>query len=128
MQENSWHLEKFFGRSYQDIKNGINNSCFVKIKFFRLQMSKLLRKWRNTYILDVICNRFYFWEVQEEVLGECNRQGISAPIKEGMSVYQWSVQEKKSMQGSWGNAFTNTSLRFLGLSWKFWKNWSSLQV
>ena len=31
-------------------------------------MSKLLGNRRNTYILDVICNRFYFGEVQEEVL------------------------------------------------------------
>ena len=46
--------------------------------------------------MDVTCNRFYFGEVQEEVLGQCSGQGISAPRKEGLSVYQWSVSEKKT--------------------------------
>ena len=45
--------------------------------------------------MDVICNRFYFGEVKEEVLGQCSGQGISVPRKEGLSVYQWSVPEKK---------------------------------
>ena len=45
--------------------------------------------------MDVICNRFYFGEVKEEVLGQCSRQGISVPRKEGLSVYQWPVAEKK---------------------------------
>ena len=40
-------------------------------------MSKLLGSRRKKYILDVICNRFYFGEVHEEVLVRCNRQGIS---------------------------------------------------
>ena len=60
-----------------------------------MQTSKLLENKRNTYILDVICNRFYFGEVQEEVLGQCCGQGILGPRKEGLSVYQWSVPEKK---------------------------------
>ena len=36
---------------------------------------------RKTCILDVICNRFYFGEVQEEVLGQCSGQGILLPRK-----------------------------------------------
>ena len=78
----------------RDIKNGVSNSYFVKIKTFRFQTSKLLGNKRKTYILDVVYNIFYFGEVQEEALGQCIRQGISAPIKEGLSVYQWSVPEK----------------------------------
>ena len=58
-------------------------------------MSKLLGNRRNTYILDVICNRFYFGEVQEDGVGQCSGQGISVPKKEGLSVYQWSVPGKK---------------------------------
>ena len=65
------------------------------MKTFRLQTSKLLGKRRKTYILDVICDRFYFEEVQEEVLGQCSGQGVSVPRKEDPSVYQWSVPEKK---------------------------------
>ena len=80
----------------RDIKNGVSTSYFVKIKNFRLQTSKLLRNKRKTYILDVICNRFYFGEVQEEVLDQCCGQGISALRVEGLSVYQWSVPEKKT--------------------------------
>ena len=48
------------------------------------------------YILDVICKKIYFGEVKQEVLGQCSRQGISAPRKEGLSVYQWSVTEEKT--------------------------------
>ena len=55
----------------QYIKNSVSNSHFIKKKTFRLQTSKLLGKRRKTYILDVICNRYYFGEVQEEVLGQC---------------------------------------------------------
>ena len=36
-----------------------------------------------------------FWEVQEEVLGQCSGQGISAPKTEGLSAYQWSFPEKR---------------------------------
>ena len=40
-------------------------------------------------ILNVICNRIYFGEVQEEeVLDQSSGQGISAPRTEGLSVYQ----------------------------------------
>ena len=59
-------------------------------------MSKLLGNRRKTYILDVICNRFYFGEVREEVLGQCIGQGILVPKKEGLSVHQWSVPENKA--------------------------------
>ena len=61
-----------------------------------MQTSTLLGNKRKMYVLDVICNRFYFEEVQEEVLGHCSGQGISAPRKEGLSIYQWSVPEKKT--------------------------------
>ena len=44
------------------------------------------------YILDVICNRFYFGEV----LGQYSGQGILAPRREGLCVYQLSVPEKKA--------------------------------
>ena len=62
-------------------------------------MSKLLGNRRKTYILDAIRNRFYFGEVQEEVLGQSSGQGISAPRAEGLSVYQWSVSEKNKQGG-----------------------------
>ena len=49
--------------------------------------------------MDVICNRFYFGEVQEEVLGQCSEQYILASRKEGLSVYHWFVSEKS--QAGW---------------------------
>ena len=49
---------------------------------------QIIRKIRKTYILDVICNKFYLGEVQEEALGQCTEQGISAPRKEVLSLYQ----------------------------------------
>ena len=48
------------------------------------------------YILDVICNRFYFGEVQEEVLVQCTEQGISAPRIEDLSYYQQSASERET--------------------------------
>ena len=48
-----------------------------------MQTSKLSGNRRTVYVLDVICNRFYFEEVQEEVIGQCTGQGISAPTTEG---------------------------------------------
>ena len=83
----------------QEIKNGTSNSYFVKIKTFRMQTSKLLRNRRKAYILDVICNRFYFGEVQEAVPGQSSGQGILEPRKEGLCVYQWSVTEKNKQGG-----------------------------
>ena len=73
------------------------------------------------YIIDAICNRFYFGEVKEKVLGQCIGQDISAPRAEGLFIYQWSVQEKNKQVGC-GNVFVETPLKFQGLSWKFWKN------
>ena len=69
-----------------------------------------------SYNLDVICNRSYFGEIQENVPGQCNGEGISAPRT--VSFYQWSVPEKND-QSSWGNTFVNTPPKFLGLSWEF---------
>ena len=92
-----------------------------------MQARKLLGNRRNAYILGVICNRFYFEEVQEDVLAQYNRQGITVSIKEDLPVYQWSVPEKNE-QGGWENAFANTPLRFLGLSLKSWENQILLQV
>ena len=76
-----------------------------------MQTSKLLRNRRKTYILNVICTRFYFGEVQEEVQGQCSGQGISAPRTDCLSVYQRSVTEKKIKQGGSKNAFVNTLLK-----------------
>ena len=45
--------------------------------------SKLSGNRRTVYVLDVICNRFYFEEVQEEVISQCTGQGISVPTTEG---------------------------------------------
>ena len=51
-----------------------------------------MRNKRKTCILDVICNKFYFQEVQEEVLGQCSWQdSIAAHRTEILSVYQWFV-------------------------------------
>ena len=61
-----------------------------------MQADKLLGMRRKAYILDVICNRFYLGEVQEDVIGQCTGQGISEPRAEGLSVYQQSVPEKKT--------------------------------
>ena len=49
--------------------------------------------------MDVICNKSYFGEVQEEFLGQCSGQGISALRIEGLTVYQLSVPEEK--QAGW---------------------------
>ena len=82
------------------IVRGVSNTYFIKIKTFRLQTSNLLGNRRKTYILDVICCKFYFGEVQEEVLGQCRgSQGISAPRTECLSVCQWSVPEKNKQGG-----------------------------
>ena len=105
-------------------KTKIKKKIFVKIRTFILQISKLLRNRRKAYILDVVCNRFYFGEVQKEGLDQCTGKGILAPRTEGLSIYQWPIL-KKNKQGYWGNAFVNTSLNFLGLSWKFWKTQTS---
>ena len=64
-----------------------------------MQTSKLLANRRKVYILDVICNRLYFGEIQEEVLGQCTGQGISEARVESLSVYQRSVPEKKKQAG-----------------------------
>ena len=75
----------------------MSNSYFVKKKTFRLKTWELLGNRRKTYILDVICNKFYFGQVQKNVLGLCSGQSIySAPRTKGPSVYQWSVPEKTS--------------------------------
>ena len=67
---------------------------------------------------------------KSEVLGQCSGQGISAPRKEGLLVYLsvYAVSGKKNKQGGWRNAFGNTPLNFLGLTWNFGKNRSSLKV
>ena len=67
-----------------------------KNKDFQIANEQTIRKQEKTYVLDVICNRFYFGEVQEEVLGQYSGEGISAPRKEGLSVYQWSVPNKRA--------------------------------
>ena len=51
---------------------------------------------RKMYILDVICDRFYFGEVQEEVLGQCGGQGILAIRKEGYLSINGLFQEKET--------------------------------
>ena len=47
------------------------------------------------WILDVVCNKSYFGEVQEDVLGRCTEQSIYAPRAEVLSFYQYSATEKK---------------------------------
>ena len=84
---------------YWCTQKGLSDSYFIKINTFRLHTCKLLGKRRKTNVLYLICNRFYFGEVQEEVLGQCSGQGISVPRVEGISVYQWSVPEKN--QARW---------------------------
>ena len=46
--------------------------------------------------MDVICNKFYFGEIQEEVIGQCTEQGISAPRTESLSFYQYPAPEKET--------------------------------
>ena len=53
-------------------------------------------------VLDVICNKFYFGEVREEVLGQCSKWAgyISQHLEQkGLSVYQCSVPEKNKQGG-----------------------------
>ena len=70
---------------------------FRKNKDFQVADDQIIGKQeKDVYILDVICNRFYFVEVQEEVIGYCSEKGILRPRTEGLSVYQWPVSEKKS--------------------------------
>ena len=64
-----------------------------------MQTSKLLGNRRRTYILDVICNKFYFGDVQEEVLVHCSGQGIYLSTYNRRFIYQWSVPVKK--QAGW---------------------------
>ena len=49
--------------------------------------------------MDLICNRFYFEEVQKDFLGQCTKQGISALRTKGLSFYQQSAPEKKQAGG-----------------------------
>ena len=85
-----------------------------------MQTSESLGTRRAAYVLDVICNRFYFEDVQEEVLGQCAAQGISAPRTEGLSAYPWSVLEKT--QAEWSRkCLCKYSTEVSSLSWKFWK-------
>ena len=60
-----------------------------------MQTNKLLAKRRKAYILDAIYKRSYFREVQEEVLGQRIKQGISTPRTKGLSVLQCSIPEKE---------------------------------
>ena len=106
IKENSRHVAEFAGKSLelysisflQDIKNGVSNSYFVKIKTFRLPTSKLSGNRRKMYIVDVICNRFYFRENQEDVLGHGSGQGISAS-KKNVYLFISGLFQKKNKQG-----------------------------
>ena len=93
-------------------------SYFVK----RLQTSKLLGNRRNPYILDAICNRVYFGEIHEEVLGQCSGQGTSQHPEQNVYLYISGLFEKKNKRDGSGNVLVQTPLKFLGLSSKFWKN------
>ena len=87
-------------------------------------MSKLLGNRRKMYILDITCSRFCFRKIQEEFLGQCSRQGIPAPRTEGLFVCS-----RKKQTGWLRKCFCKyTPLKFLGLSWKFYKNRRSQQV
>ena len=48
-------------------KTKVKKIFFVKIKTFILQTSKLLRNRRKAYILEVVCNRFYFGRFRRKV-------------------------------------------------------------
>ena len=63
------------------------------------------------YVVDVNRYRFYFWEVQKDVLGHCIRKEISAPRIKGLSVYQLFGTEKNK-QGCSGDTFVNNTLNF----------------
>ena len=67
---------KIMSAFFQDMESGVSNSYFVKIKTFKFQTSKLLRKRRKELILDVVCSRLYIGEDQEEVQGQCTGQDI----------------------------------------------------
>ena len=69
-----------------------------------MHTKKLLGSRRGTYILDVICSRLYFWDVQEEVLTQSSGQGISAPRTE-LSII--GLLQQKNKHGDRGNVFVN---------------------
>ena len=74
-----------------------------------MKTCRLLRNRRKTYILDVIWNRFYFRDVQEEVLAQWRGEGISAPREKGLFVYLLSVPEKKKQAGWLGKCLCKYS-------------------
>lgn len=63
------------------------------------------------YVVDVNRYRFYFWEVQKDVLGHCIRKEISAPRIKGLPVYQLFGTEKNK-QGCSGDTFVNNTMNF----------------
>ena len=77
-------------------KNGISNSYFVKIKTSRMQTSKLLGNKKKAYILDVICNRICFGEVQEEVLNQCIGQVSQHPEQKAYVSISGLFQKKQA--------------------------------
>ena len=81
-------------------------------------MNELLGSRRKTYILDVIGNKFYFGEVQEEILVQCSGQGIYLSTYNRRSICLSVVCSSKNKKGGRGNAFLNTPLK-LDLSWIF---------
>ena len=80
-------INHFYPIEALNFKNGASNSYFLKIETFRT---------RTAHVLEVVCNRFYFGEIQEEVIGQCTGQAISAPRTEGLSAYPWPSLEKKA--------------------------------
>ena len=89
-------INHFYPIEALNFKNGASNSYFVKIETFRMEKSKLLENTRTAHVFEVVCNRFYFGEIQEEVIGQCTGQAISAPRTEGLSAYPWPSLEKKT--------------------------------
>ena len=121
-------MEKHSVSFLQDIKNCVSNSYFVKIKTTRLQASKLLGNRRGTYVWDATCNRFYFGEVQEEILDQCSRQGKLAPRTENLSIKGLFQKNPKKQAGWLRKCLRKYSNEVSGFVWKFWKNRRSLQV
>ena len=118
VQKNSRNVAEFFGRILrwysanflEDIKNGVSDSYFVKIKTFRLQISKLLGNRRRAYILSVICNEFCLVEVQDRDSGRSPSlvsvlSKVSHHQNQKVCLSIISLFQKKTEQVGWGNAF-----------------------
>ena len=71
----------------------------MKAKTFRFQTIIFSGNRRKAYTADVICNRFKFGEVQEEVLGQCPGHSFSASEQKFYLAISDLFQKKNNQGG-----------------------------